>query len=324
MTKHWILGIALWGVVAGCATTPPPAASPSSQAPAIAAQLQGPAPDSGLMSILKGQPDPDPKQRAAALAAKIGLKGDVTEDHGSAFVIDGSSTVSVDETTGIASYNTPYKWGGLDHANAPDLETCKADAQAFLTKLDVAPQDQYGFYQDGTSSAGTSDGQSWTPERQVIYNRRWGGRLIQGPGSQLMVFVGPNGRINGANIDWVQLTEVKQVPYKSADEAQKGLTEAIVKEDKILITNHPESPADFKVTQTTLGYTAFMNPDGSRTILPAYAYAGTYPDNPGATRIYFVAANDDYPLPDPGTTGLATPAPVGSSPPPLMTPPPTH
>lgn len=288
--KRLALGLVMLAMAPGCADKPlgqVPVASASPGQPAAA--------DDGKMAVLKGQPNPDARQQVLDLAAKLGLTGEAIEEPDAVGVKAGSDSVLVHKSTGIAEYNTPYKWGGLGTGNAPDLEACKGAATQFLAKLAIAPQDQLAFSQAGESGVSTPTGENRTPERQLTYSRLWAGKPIYGPGSQLMVFVGEGGRIDGAFIDWPTLAEVKRVAVKGADEARAQLAATI---DHVNAVQHVKGTArEFQVKEATLGYVARMGADGTRDLYPAYAYAGNFPGD--GTRTYFVAANDDYPMPEP-------------------------
>ncbi len=271
----------------------------------------------------------------AADASVFGVRGDVQEGQRFSSVHLGTSWFLAERKTGAEFYqDRDGLWGGMASqtgpgpdgaplgpiAAAPDLAASRRMADAFLSAHAPTGLGSAVFYRENEMGESVSNAlqpgmsESKITCREFQYKRSIDGLVLHGPASQISVFVGPAGKIVGYFSDWPTLIAGGAVELQGSSAALGGMKARIDHLNSLLVPG--KRILSFRVDKVALGYVGYLNPDGSRDVIPTYAVLGQADhENGPRTEVIYLTAAPAAPIRDPEPPSPADP--VQPPPPPL-------
>jgi hypothetical protein len=246
-------------------------------------------------------------------AAKYGVNGPSFDSGDTLIFSEGTKALRIDRKTGAKFFeDTSSMWGansqkpqinapgngGMPQANVPSESQCIEMAKAYIKTHADTHADEPVFFQANETRQSISDGSteakpnSNVVQREIVFRRIVDGKIVLGNGSQISVFVGDNGKINGIFIDWPELERIRQVKLRSSSEALNDLPSVIQSENKPLQSG--QRIKTFSAKRMKLGWSGVLHADGSREIIPAFAVLGTTErENGSRDEIKLLSASDE-------------------------------
>lgn len=227
----------------------------------------------------------------------FGFPGAPTDVDGDLMYRNGTRALRINKKFGFSFYQDESRmWGRTTIAPSASVSTnapihdfrsdfdvpsearCVELAKSYVAEKGLAEPGQYTTFQVNVAWRNIAPRDNISPQidqitqREVVFKRRMGNLVIQGPGSQISIFIGSKGDVVGAFVDWPELelngfasTIPSDVAIESIGPMLKSQDGAIDAENRI---------SRFDVGSVDLCYAGKLNNDGSRDIIPSYAFGG--------------------------------------------------
>ena len=151
---------------------------------------------------------------AAQLGLRAGRHGTTRTTADKVTIADGHSEVTVYRDSGALRYRNRTRWQ-LDHGGNLDLgdDDAAGIARAFVERYDLAPLAECRLAKVTRLRVGLADREGTTAEERVIdvgviFRRAIDGLATDGPGGNVMVYIGADGEPTGVDRIWRGIADV--------------------------------------------------------------------------------------------------------------------
>jgi hypothetical protein len=153
----------------------------------------------------------------------------------------------------------------------PSEEASKQFAQDYLKRFQLDSVGELKFFQANYFAKGIINGKTTILQREIVYRRYLNDRIVLGPGSQVSVFIGDEGKIIGCFLDWPSVQQGKAVSIKKVDKALDDLRAKLAEIGQLDSVSRYRS---FKISEVKLYYLGQTMPNKQRIIIPSYGVKG--------------------------------------------------
>lgn len=306
---YFLIGVLL----AGCSSNQAPANKPVIQIPEGMRAYVASAPETLHRYRVDAHPLTDTE--AAERARRFGVFSGGVIEQGAIVFKNGVHVVSVDRSMGLTYFRNMDRMWGASGARSPvargaqssasilpparhhipEVEVAKGIAQQYVRENGLAAEGEYAFYQVNEACQSSFDAETNSTsgknvvQREVVFKRKLDGHVLHGSGSQISVFIGDGGSIDGVMYDWPTLVPAGDVEVIEPDVA---LSEVSIRLNELNQSRIGDRKIkEFSAQKIRLGYYASIHSDGSRDILPAYAVLGNAQSDKNEEKLIFLSAS---------------------------------